>query len=79
MRSKSKEGAAAGGGMTQSGVDKYKKDNPGSNLKTAVTNCKAKVGTKPYNRQKAFCARSKKWDGERGRAAKRRWCCSRFN
>ena len=79
VRSKSKEGAAAGGGMTQSGVDKYKKDNPGSNLKTAVTNCKAKVGTKPYNRQKAFCARSKKWDGERGRAAKRRWCCSRFN
>ena len=79
VRSKTKEGAAAGGGMTQAGVNKYKKDNPGSKLKTAVTNCKAKVGTKPYKRQKAFCSRSKSWDGERGRAARRRWCCSRFS
>lgn len=79
VRSKSKEGAAAGGGMTQAGVNKYKKDNPGSKLKTAVTNCKAKVGTKPYKRQKAFCSRSKSWNGERGRAARRRWCCSRFS
>ncbi len=79
VRSKTKEGAAAGGGMTQAGVNKYKKDNPGSKLKTAVTNCKAKVGTKPYKRQKAFCSRSKSWNGERGRAARRRWCCSRFN
>jgi hypothetical protein len=65
--------------MTQAGVNKYKKDNPGSKLKTAVTNCKAKVGTKPYKRQKAFCSRSKSWNGERGRAARRRWCCSRFS
>jgi hypothetical protein len=79
VRSKTKEGAAAGGGMTQAGVNKYKKDNPGSKLKTAVTNCKAKVGTKPYKRQKAFCSRSKSWNGERGRAARRRWCCSRFS
>lgn len=79
VRSKSKEGAAAGGGMTQAGVNKYKRDNPGSKLKTAVTNCKAKVGTKPYKRQKAFCSRSKSWNGERGRAARRRWCCSRFS
>ena len=27
VKSKSKEGAAAGGGMTQAGVDKYKRDN----------------------------------------------------
>ncbi len=79
VRSKTKEGAAAGGGMTQAGVNKYKRDNPGSKLKTAVTNCKAKVGTKPYKRQKAFCSRSKSWNGERGRAARRRWCCSRFS
>jgi len=78
VKSKSKEGAAAGGGMTQAGVDKYKRDNPGSKLKKAVTNCKAKVGTKPYKRQKAFCSRSKSWKGERGKAARRRWCCSRF-
>ena len=79
VKSKTKEGAAAGGGMTQAGVDKYKRDNPGSKLKKAVTNCKAKVGTKPYKRQKAFCSRSRSWKGERGRAARRRWCCSRFS
>ena len=79
VKSETKEGAAAGGGMTQAGVDKYKRDNPGSKLKKAVTNCKAKVGTKPYKRQKAFCSRSRSWKGERGRAARRRWCCSRFS
>ena len=67
-----------GAGMTEAGVKEYRKQNPGSKLKTAVTNCKAKVGTKQYKRQKAFCSRSKSWDGERGRAARRRWCCSRF-
>ncbi len=78
-KDKSATGGAAGGGMTQKGVDEYKRKNPGSKLKTAVTNCKAKVGTKPYKRQKAFCSRSRSWKGERGRAARRRWCCSRFS
>ena len=30
-------GGAAGGGMTQKGVNEYKRNNPGSKLKTAVT------------------------------------------
>ena len=77
VRNKKKEGAAAGGGMTEKGVRKYRRDNPGSKLKTAVTNCKVKPGTKAYKRQKAFCSRSKSWTGERGKAARRRWCCSR--
>ena len=77
VRDKKKEGAAAGGGMTQKGVNKYRKDNPGSKLKTAVTKCDVKVGTKAYKRQKAFCSRSRSWTGERGKAARRRWCCSR--
>ena len=77
VRDKKKEGAAAGGGMTEKGVAKYRRDNPGSKLKTAVTNCDVKVGTKAYKRQKAFCSRSKSWTGERGKAARRRWCCSR--
>jgi hypothetical protein len=77
VRDKKKEGAAAGGGMTEKGVKKYRRDNPGSKLKTAVTNCKVKPGTKAYKRQKAFCSRSKSWTGERGKAARRRWCCSR--
>jgi len=67
-----------GAGMTSKGVKAYRKANPGSKLKTAVTKCDVKVGTKAYKRQKAFCSRSKSWDGERGRAARKRWCCSRF-
>jgi len=67
-----------GAGMTAKGVKEYRKKNPKSKLKTAVTKCDVKVGTKAYKRQKAFCGRSKSWDGERGRAARKRWCCSRF-
>ena len=67
-----------GAGMTKKGVAAYRRANPGSKLKTAVTNCKVKPGTKAYKRQKAFCSRSRSWKGERGKAARRRWCCSRF-
>ena len=47
------------GGMTQAGVDKYKRENPGSNLKTAVTKkpSELKKGGKAWNRRKSFCAR----------------------
>jgi len=70
-------GAAAGGGMSQKGVNKYKADNPGSKLKTAVTTppSKLKPGSKAAKRRKSFCARSKSWTSERGRAARRRWNC----
>jgi len=74
---KSGTGAAAGGGMSQKGVDKYKRDNPGSKLQTAVTTppSKLKKGSKAANRRKSFCARSRSWTSERGRAARRRWNC----
>ena len=52
----------------------YKAKNPGSKLKTAVTG-KVKKGSKAAKRRKSFCARSKGWTGERGRAARRRWKC----
>ena len=70
-------GADAGGGMTQKGVDEYKRKNPGSNLQTAVTTkpSKLKPGSKAAKRRKSFCARSKGWTGERGKAARRRWNC----
>ena len=69
-------GAAAGGGMTQKGVDEYKRNNPGSKLKTVTTKpSKLKPGSKAAKRRKSFCARSKGWTGERGRAARRRWNC----
>ena len=70
-------GADAGGGMTQKGVDEYKRKNPGSKLKTAVTTkpSKLKPGSKDANRRKSFCARSRSWKSERGLAARRRWNC----
>jgi hypothetical protein len=45
--------------MTKKGVAKYRKDNPGSKLKTAVTTkpSKLKKGSKAAKRRKSFCAR----------------------
>jgi len=63
-----------GAGMTSKGVKEYRRKNPGSKLKTAVTG-KVKRGSKAAKRRKSFCARSKGWTGERGKAARRRWKC----
>ena len=63
-----------GAGMTSKGVREYRRKNPGSKLKTAVTG-KVKPGSKAAKRRKSFCARSKGWTGERGKAARRRWKC----
>tara|TARA_B100002019_G_C21180669_1_gene553491 strand:+ start:398 stop:709 length:312 start_codon:yes stop_codon:yes gene_type:complete len=75
----------SGAGMTQKGVEKYRRDNPGSKLKTAVTG-KVKKGSKDAKRRKSFCARSlgqmkmhnvncKKTPKKRICAARRRWKC----
>jgi len=63
-----------GAGMTSAGVASYKAQNPGSKLKTAVTG-DVKAGSKDAGRRKSFCARSKGWTGERGKAARSRWKC----
>ena len=63
-----------GAGMTAKGVAEYRRKNPGSKLKTAVTG-KVKPGSKAAKRRKSFCARSKSWKSERGKAARRRWNC----
>ena len=63
-----------GAGMTKKGVAEYRRKNPGSKLKTAVTG-KVKPGSKAAKRRKSFCARSKGWTGPRGKAARRRWKC----
>mgnify|MGYP003324528932 CR=1 FL=1 len=67
----------SGAGMTRAGVAAYRRANPGSKLKTAVTTppSKLKAGSKAAKRRKAFCSRSKSWTGERGKAARRRWNC----
>ena len=47
------------GGLTQAGVAAYRRANPGSKLKTAVTTkpSKLKKGSKSAKRRKSFCAR----------------------
>jgi hypothetical protein len=47
----------SGAGMTRAGVRAYRRMNPGSKLKTAVTG-KVKKGSKAAKRRKSFCARS---------------------
>ena len=74
----------SGAGMTAAGVAKYRRDNPGSKLKTAVTK-KKNLTAKEKARRKSFCARSagqmKKFPkaaknpNSRLRQARRRWRC----
>ena len=54
-----KEGKRESGGLNQKGVDSYRRENPGSKLKTAVTTkpSELKAGSKAANRRKSFCAR----------------------
>jgi hypothetical protein len=74
----------AGAGMTTSGVKRYRAQNPGSKLQTAVTG-KVKPGSKAAKRRKSYCARSagqmKKFPkaaknpNSRLRQARKRWKC----
>mgnify|MGYP003123429524 CR=1 FL=1 len=53
------EGKSKSGGLNAKGVASYRKANPGSKLKTAVTTkpSKLKKNSKAANRRKSFCAR----------------------
>ena len=62
-----------GAGLSAKGVAKYRRQNPGSKLKTAVT--EKNPSKKRAARRRSFCARSRGWKGKRGRAARRRWRC----
>lgn len=73
-------------GMSSKAVKAYRRENPGSKLKTAVTTkpSKLKAGSKDAKRRKSFCARMsgvdgpmKKPNGEPTNKAKalRRWNC----
>jgi hypothetical protein len=73
----------AGAGMTQAGVNAYRRMNPGSKLSTAVT--ESNPGKKRAARRKSYCARSAgqmkmfpsaaKDPNSRLRQARRRWKC----
>jgi len=75
----------SGAGMTKAGVAAYRRANPGSKLKTAVTG-KVKKGSKDAKRRASYCSRSKgqmkmhnincsKTPKKRICAARRRWKC----
>jgi len=73
----------SGAGMTQAGVEAYRRKNPGSKLKTAVT--EDKPGPKRAARRRSYCARSAgqmkmfpkaaKDPNSRLRQARKRWKC----
>lgn len=83
IKSGDKRPTKQGAGMTTKGVRKYRKQNPGSKLQTAVT--EKKPTGKRAARRKSFCARSlgqmKKFPkaaknpNSRLRQARRRWRC----
>ena len=54
-----KEGKSESGGLNQKGVDSYRREHPGSKLKTAVTTKPSKLDpdSKAAKRRKSFCAR----------------------
>lgn len=54
-----KEGKSEAGGLNAKGVASYRRANPGSKLKTAVTTkpSKLKPGSKAASRRKSFCSR----------------------
>ena len=54
-----KEGKSPSGGLNAKGVASYRRANPGSKLKMAVTTkpSKLKKGSKAANRRKSFCSR----------------------
>ena len=68
----------SGAGMTAKGVAKYRRENPGSKLKTAVTG-KVKPGSKSAKRRKSFCARMKGMKAKLTSAKTRRDPDSRIN
>jgi hypothetical protein len=81
-----KEGKNPTGGLNAKGVASYRRENPGSKLKMAVTTkpSKLKAGSKDANRRKSFCARMSGVKGpmkdEKGRATRkalalRKWNC----
>jgi len=56
-----KSGQSATGGLNKTGVQAYRKANPGSKLQKAVTKppSQLKEGSKASERRKSFCARMK--------------------
>jgi len=85
IKSGNKRPTKSGAGMSKAGVAKYRRDNPGSKLKTAVTGT-VKKGSAAAKRRKSYCARSAGQmkdfpkaaadPNSRLRQARKRWKCT---
>ena len=85
IKSGDKRPTKKGAGLTAKGVARYRRENPGRKLQTAVTG-KVKKGSKAAKRRKSYCARSlgqlkrssaktRNDPNSRIRQARRRWKC----
>ena len=85
IKSGDKRPTKKGAGMTAKGGARYRRENPGSKLQTAVTG-KVKKVSKSAKRRKSYCARSlgqlkrssaktRNDPNSRIRQARRRWKC----
>lgn len=79
------EGKSKTGGLNEKGVASYRRENPGSKLKMAVTTkpYKLKPGSKDANRRKSFCARMSGVKGpmkdEKGRPTRKALSLKKWN
>jgi hypothetical protein len=79
------EGKSKTGGLNAKGVASYRKANPGSKLKMAVTTKPSKLNpdSKDAKRRKSFCARMSGVDGpmkdEKGRPTRKALSLKKWN
>ena len=79
------EGKSKTGGLNAKGVASYRKANPGSKLKMAVTTKPSKLvpDSKDAKRRKSFCARMSGVDGpmkdEKGRPTRKALALKKWN
>ena len=80
-----KEGKSASGGLNAKGIASYRKENPGSKLKMAVTTKPSKLDpdSKDAKRRKSFCARMSGVDGpmkdEKGKSTRKALALKKWN
>jgi hypothetical protein len=79
------EGKSKTGGLNAKGVASYRRENPGSKLKTAVTTKPSKLApnSKDAKRRKSFCARMSGVKGpmkdEKGRPTRKALSLKKWN
>jgi hypothetical protein len=79
------DGKSKSGGLNEKGVASYRRENPGSKLKMAVTTKPSKLNpnSKDAKRRKSFCARMSGVNGpmkdEKGRPTRKALALKKWN